>query len=214
MKKIVSLLVALTMGTASFAQYWDSIGTPFTYHDIYGNTISLGDTLAAGKAVVIDYSCTWCGPCWSMHTSGVLEAIHDQLGSQVCVLWVETESSNTLAQIQGVHADNTYAGATQGNWTVIAGTTTPVPYPIIDDSSNSTCLRTCASLYEGYVPSMYFIAPTGYYCNIYTNGFGLSGDPTADVAFIQSLLNTYPRTGDAPIASIQNETSISAAANI
>ena len=209
MKKILTVLVAVMMGTASFAQYWDHIGTPFTATDINGNTVSLADTLAAGKCVIIDYSCCWCNPCWQFHNAEILESIcaDATLGSQVSVMWVEIETTNTTAQITGTTTAQSYAGYTCGDWTN-GGT---VPYPIIDDDQNNTCLRTCASLFEGSVPSIYFIAPNGYYCDIYGYSYGVYTPPTmslqTNLQNVANLIATYPRTGDAPIVQLVPPTS-------
>ena len=90
MKKILLVALALTLGLSASAQMrknvyapekstkdgpaWSQIHTPFSTQDINGNPVNVADTLAAGKAIVIDYSATWCNPCYRFHNSKVLEA--------------------------------------------------------------------------------------------------------------------------------------------
>ena len=207
MKKILTVLIAVMMGTAAFAQgtNWSQITTPFTTTDINGNTVSLADTLAAGKCVVIDYSCCWCGPCWSFHTAGILESIYTDLGSQVSVMWIEIESTNTGAQITGTSNPNPqtyeeyYAGYSQGDWTN-NGT---VPYTIIDDDANMTCLRSCAAQFSNSVPYIVFIAPNGYYCSIYGESYGVSSNNlNGSMTNIQNLIANYPRAGQLPVVDL------------
>ena len=96
MKKTLLVAFALMMSIASFAQFsaqpqakgsngakdalpnWTPIGSAFVATDINGNTVSIADTLAAGKCIVIDYSATWCSWCWGLHSNHILEAIYNQ----------------------------------------------------------------------------------------------------------------------------------------
>lgn len=225
MKKTLLVALAVLLGTVSFAQNknerlvkenrsivnlnakdaidnvtWAQIATPFVANDVYGNSVSLQSYLDSGKCVVIDYSCTWCGPCWNMHTSGLLEKI-DSL-DEVQVIWVETENSNTTAQIFGPAGGSGYSDYTYGNWTVTADGDS-IEYPIIDDDANGTCLATCRSLYQGAVPSIFFITPDGYFCDLYiANDIISARDIDGSMANIQALLQRYPRPGQAPIVSI------------
>ena len=186
---------------------WGQIGTPFVATDINGNTVDLAAILNSGMSVVIDYSACWCGPCWNFHQSGVLEAINSM--DSVQVIWVEIESTNTLQQIYGTTTSNGYDGYTYGNWTVDANNN-PIPYPIIDDDASRTCLNTCYSLYEGYVPSVYYIAPSGYFCSIYGESYGVSSSSSATQAVqaIQNIMNSAPRAGQAPIVEIGGFSSV------
>lgn len=147
----------------TFTRQWVRIGTPFVAADIYGDTVRLQDYLDSGKFVVIDYSCTWCGPCWNLHRSGILEQLDALPDYQV--IWVECESTNTTNQIFGISGGSGRAGTTQGNWTLNANGDT-ITYPIIDDDANRTCLRTCGALYAGTVPTLMLITPDGLYVNL------------------------------------------------
>ena len=227
MKKTLLVALALLMCSASFAQFrtqtlpreagapksttdaivWGQIGTPFVAYDINGNQVDLGAILNSGMSVVIDYSCCWCGPCWNFHQSGVLEAINAM--DSVQVIWVECESSNTIQQIYGTTTSNDYSGLTQGNWTVDANNN-PVSYPIIDDDAARTCLSTCMSLYEGYVPSVYYISPAGYFCSIYAESYGVSSASSATQAVqaIQNIMSQAPRAGQAPTVNLSGMPSV------
>lgn len=214
MKKIILVALSLLMFSAAYAQFstqpvcregvrakgvntlpnWTPISTTHTLTDINGNTISLTDTLAAGKAVVIDYSATWCSWCWVMHTNGILEAIKNQLGSQVCVLWVEADSSTGANGIYG------NGGNTQGDWTN-NGT---VPYPIVDDYTANDIINTTIT---GF-PTVVFISPSGYWCDVYGTDWGFGPyDATEAVSAISALLTSSPAANQAPIVEIGGFTS-------
>ncbi len=217
MKKIVLVAIALMMSVASFAQFstqyptkgpagtkdalptWTPMGTPFVATDIYGNTVNVADTLAAGKCILIDYSATWCSWCWVLHSNHILEAIHNQLGDQVCVIWVEADPSTGPEGITG-------GTGSQGDWTN-NGT---VPYTIIDDP-NTTSLVGGSSAIAGY-PSVFFVSPTGYICDVYGTewGFGPYEAQQTAVAHVLALVDGYPRANAAPTIAIEGRNAIRA----
>gem|GEM_PF-498139 len=215
MKKILLVALAMLMCSVSFAQFstqrvcreavatkgindlpnWTQIGTLYNLTDIHGNTINLADTLAAGKAVVIDYSAVWCSWCWVMHTNGILDAIHEQLGDDVCVLWIEADPSTGSSGITAPGG----ADASQGDWTN-GGT---VPYPIVDDANAASFI---GNNIAGY-PTVVFISPSGYWCDVYGTNWGFGPyDASQAVAAIRALLSSYPQAGTAPIVEINGFT--------
>ena len=177
---------------------WHPISQNVTATDLNGNTISTASIMASGKAMVIDFSAVWCSWCWVMHQNGILDAIKSQLGSQVEVLWVEADPSTTPGQ--GL----TGGTGSQGNWTVTYNTTTPVPYPIIDDAS-FTDLIGGSSVIEGY-PTVVFVSPTGYWCDVYGTDWGFGPYSASDaVTAVSNLLTSYPQAGVIPQISISGK---------
>jgi thiol-disulfide isomerase/thioredoxin len=114
--------------------------------DIAGDEHNLYSYLDSGYAVIIDFSATWCGPCWSYHTSGVFEEIYEAHGpdgtNEVRILFIESDNSTTDEDLHGTGAN------TWGDWT--AG----VEYPIIDNGGDIFSLYQC-----GYYPTIFTVCP-------------------------------------------------------
>lgn len=218
MFKKIFFAAALMMSTVCFAQFsalnapkadakasWSHIGQPFVATTIDGQTIDLQAWIDSGYSVVIDYSCCWCGPCWRLHTAGILEGFHRRFGSegtnQLRVLWIEVEGTNTIDQIYGTTTSNDYSGLTQGDWT-LGGT---FPIPIIDDAST---LATCQSIYDNAVPFVVYIEGiTGRCCSIYGEPDGISHFDTAICnAHMADMLALRPVPGGTPNIQINGPT--------
>lgn len=139
-------LMFLLAGFNAHAQLPDySVAPDFTTTDIDGNEVNLYDILDEGKSVILDVYATWCGPCWSYHTTHILEDVYQAYGpagtDEIVVISVEADASTTVADILGT------GGNTLGNWT------DGITYPMIDDAS-------IGSLYNvNAYPTFYFICP-------------------------------------------------------
>ena len=184
--RVCAVMAFLASTSFSQAQMANGSFVPnFEAEDINGNTHNLYDYLSQGYKVIIDVSATWCGPCWTYHTSGALEDVWETYGpdgtDDVIVIFVEGDDSTTAADLEGT------GGATQGNW--IEGT----GYPIIDDAG------WIANLLEiAYYPTVYTICPDG---RIYETGqletaehWGFMEDMTCSAATSDVAVSAYTGT--------------------
>jgi len=109
MKRNLHVLIVLLfacLSATTFAQLPNgSIAPDWTLTDLNGDTYNLYDELNDGKSIVLDISATWCPPCWTYHTSGVLEALYEDYGpdgtDQIRVFMVEADDATNLACLYG-----------------------------------------------------------------------------------------------------------------
>lgn len=143
-KKVLTTAFLAMFSLAGKAQAPD-----FTATDINGNSWHLYELLGQGKTVILDFSATWCNPCWDYHHEEVLSHLYQTFGpdgsDQLMVFLVESDPSTTMADLNGTGSN------TQGDW--ITGT----PYPILDQTG-------VEDLYPvpGF-PTLYTICPDGSY---------------------------------------------------
>jgi hypothetical protein len=157
MKKLSTIVVFVTLfAFSAFSQLPNGSTAPdWTMMDINGVEHHLYEYLEDGYTVVIDFSATWCGPCWSYHNSGALEELYINHGpagmpnvspnttDDVMVFMIEGDANTTSADLNGT------GSSTTGDW--VTGT----PYPIIDDASMTSAYQI------GYWPTIYTVCSNG-----------------------------------------------------
>ena len=157
-KNLLIAIVALFSFSNAQAQLPDgSVAPDWTLTDLNGTSHNLYTYLDNGYTVFIDFSATWCGPCWGYHISGALENLYVDHGpagmpnvsptttDDVMVFFIEGDES-TLAALQG-------GAGSQGDW--ITGT----PYPILPTYSGTNSTQVTSDYEIGYWPTVYKICP-------------------------------------------------------
>lgn len=176
----------------SKALTWHGVRSPFTATSIQGQTVDLQAWIDSGFCVIIDFSATWCYPCWLLHNSGLLEDIYAQWGphgsNQLRMAWVETQPGTTV---------NSLRNGSYGDWTKTREGE-DVPYPILlsPDAVNSF-----AAGDPGYIPYVVFLTPEGQYTSIYNDEPDIVLDP-------DDKPGTMTRVGDLMAAHAARSASI------
>lgn len=149
---IILFIATLCSSSRLSAQLEDgSIAPDWTLTDINGTQWNLYTLLNQNKTVFLDFSAVWCGPCWSYHTSGNLEALYEEYGpdgtDEVMVFMIEADGFSTMDELYGI------SGVTQGDW--VTGT----PYPIVLTHIGEDSYGAVVDYNIGYFPTIYRVCP-------------------------------------------------------
>ena len=160
MKKILTFF-CLFFTIGSYAQLGDgTIAPDFSLPDLFDDNHELYDYLDQGYSVALDFSATWCGPCWSYHQTGILEDLYDEYGpggeDNVMVFMIEADPATNQQCIYGQTGCN---DVSIGDWTV------GVTYPILNPES-ADAFDVNNDFAINYFPTLYGVAPNG---EIYEN---------------------------------------------
>ena len=157
--------------------------------DINDKEHDIDAILKSGKAIMIDISAVWCGPCWTLHQSGALERLYKKFGpegtSQIEIFWVGGDSRSTVDRIHGK------GSGTQGDWTKDSNGN-PVPYPLFADPQMASALGIPV---EGF-PTLVLVGPGNKW--VECRGEVQTNDP--NFKKFQELLSLFMTENDKPAA--------------
>ncbi|NOT35999.1 MAG: T9SS type A sorting domain-containing protein [Saprospiraceae bacterium] len=150
MTRILTVLVLILVVLRTDAQLSNGAPAPdFSVTDLNGNSWSLYGEMSGGKSACLDFSATWCSPCWSFHQSKVLNSVNTNLSSSTTVLFLEADFATNTNCLYNL---SPCTKGTQGNW--VAGTN----YPMTDLSSTNGA-SVAAQYNVNFVPTLYVISP-------------------------------------------------------
>ena len=103
-------LLTLQKGQAQLPD--GSIAPDFTATDINGVEHNLYALLDSGYQVILNFSATWCGPCWSYHESGIKDELYEVFGlegsNEIRLFFIEGDDTTTQQDLEGT--DQTLLG--------------------------------------------------------------------------------------------------------
>ena len=138
-KLLITLLSIITLTT--YSQTWMAGDMNGVVYDISNHT---------NKAVLVDISAHWCGPCWNWHSTHIMQELYHDFGpdgtDEFMVFWIDGDGNSSVSILQG-------SSASQGDWV------TGVDYPIIGPNGQGASV---ASNYTfGGYPTLFLHCGTG-----------------------------------------------------